>query len=74
MLCMPKITSIGNFSNSPSAIMPGAPAMISSAGWKITFSVPLKLRVLARYSAAPSSMALCASWPHMCDLPSTVLL
>lgn len=74
MLCMPKITSIGNFSNRPSAIMAGAPAITSSAGWKITFSVPLKFFVFARYSAAPSSMALCASCPHMCDLPSILLL
>ena len=48
------------------------PAPPSSAGWKITTAVPAKLRVSARYLAAPSSMAVWPSWPQACILPGTV--
>src|SRR5215813_8176093 len=44
----------------------------SSAGWKITIAVPAKLRVSARYCAAPSSIAVWPSWPQACILPGTV--
>jgi hypothetical protein len=46
-----------------------APAPPSSAGWKITTAVPSKLRVSARYLAAPSSIAVWPSWPQACILP-----
>jgi hypothetical protein len=32
--------------------------------------VPSKLRVAARYLAAPSSIVVWPSWPHACILPS----
>src|SRR3977135_1705347 len=48
------------------------PAPHSSAGWKITTAVPEKLRVSAKYLAAPSSMAVWPSWPQACILPATV--
>ena len=51
---------------------PSAPAPPSSAGWKITTAVPAKLRVSARYLAAPSSIAVWPSWPQACILPGTV--
>ena len=51
---------------------PRAPAPPSSAGWKMTTAVPAKLRVSARYLAAPSSMAVWPSWPQACILPGTV--
>ena len=48
---------------------PAPPPPPSSAGWKITTAVPSKLRVSARYLAAPSSMAVWPSWPQACILP-----
>ncbi|MCY1302048.1 hypothetical protein D9M70_516860 [compost metagenome] len=52
--------SQGNCSNSPSSIMILAPPKFSSAGWKIKWIVPSKLRRSASARAAPSSMAV---WP-----------
>ena len=71
-LCMPNTTSQGNFSNSPSAIIARAPPMPSSAGWKMKFTTPSKLRVSARYFAAPSSMVVWPSCPQACMRPSFV--
>ena len=34
--------------------------------------MPSKLRVSARYLAAPSSMVVCPSWPQACIFPGTV--
>src|SRR6202451_109991 len=56
----------------PSFTMAWAPAPPSSAGWKITTAVPAKLRVSARYLAAPKSIAVWPSWPQACILPGTV--
>ncbi len=53
----------------PSSTIALPPAPPSSAGWKITTAVPSKLRVWHRYLAAPSSMAVCPSWPQACILP-----
>ena len=49
-----------------------APPMPSSAGWKMKLTWPRKLRVRARYSAAPSSMVVWPSWPQACIRPSWV--
>ena len=68
-LCMPKICSQGNFSNSPSLTIASAPPRPSSAGWKMRWTVPSKLRVAARYLAAPSSMVVWPSWPQACMRP-----
>ena len=46
-----------------------APPRPSSAGWKMKLTVPLKLRVSARYFAAPSSMVVWPSWPQACIRP-----
>ena len=41
----------------------------SSGGWKMQTTVPSKFRVSARYFAAPSSIAVCPSWPQACMAP-----
>jgi hypothetical protein len=69
---MPKTSSMPKRSNKPSSIIARAPAPPSSAGWKMTTTVPAKLRVSARYLAAPSSMAVWPSWPQACILPGAV--
>jgi hypothetical protein len=53
----------------PSLTISLPPPPPSSAGWKITATEPAKFRVSARYFAAPSSMAVCPSWPQACILP-----
>ena len=45
--------------------------MVSSAGWKISATLPAKLRVSARYFAAPNSIVVWPSWPQACILPGT---
>src|SRR5476651_725600 len=72
-LCMPKICSQGNLSNSPSFTIASAPPRPSSAGWKMRCTVPSKLRVAERYLEAPSSMVVCPSWPQACMRPLWVL-
>ena len=69
LLCMPKICSQGNFSNSPSLTIASAPPRPSSAGWKMKCTVPSKLRVAERYLAAPSSIVVWPSWPQACMRP-----
>jgi hypothetical protein len=49
----------------PSSIMARLPVRPSSLGWNTTTTVPSKLRVSHRYLAAPSSMAVCPSWPRV---------
>jgi hypothetical protein len=49
-----------------------APPPFSSAGWKISATLPAKFRVSARYFAAPSSIVVCPSWPQACILPGVV--
>ena len=68
-LCMPNTASIGNCSNSPSWIISRAPPPPSSAGWKIRYTVPSKLRFFEKCCAAASSMAVWPSWPQACILP-----
>ena len=70
LLCSAKTASQGNLSNRPSSTMTRPPPPPSSAGWKIRCTVPSKLRVAARYLAAPSSIVVCPSWPQACILPS----
>ena len=74
LLCRPKICSQGNFSNSPSFTIASAPPRPSSAGWKMKWTVPSKLRVADRYCAAPSSMVVWPSWPQACMRPLCWLL
>ena len=52
--------------------VPRAPPKPSSAGWKMKTAVPSKLRLAARYFAAPSSIVVCPSWPQACILPAWV--
>ncbi|MNY20428.1 hypothetical protein D3C86_1539060 [compost metagenome] len=47
-LCMPNTASHGKRLNRPSLIISRAPPPPSSAGWKIRFTVPSKLRCSAR--------------------------
>ncbi len=69
-LCIPYTASHGNLSNRPSSTIARPPPSFSSAGWKMKWIVPSKLRVAARYFAAPSSIVVWPSWPHACILPS----
>ena len=61
--------SQGKRSNNPSFSISRAPPTPSSAGWKMKLTVPLKLRVSARYFAAPSSIVVWPSWPQACIRP-----
>ena len=72
LLCRAKTASQGNWSNSPSSTITRPPPRPSSAGWKMKWTAPSKLRVSARYFAAPSSMVVWPSWPQACILPSWV--
>ena len=62
--------SVWGFSRQPSAIMALAPLPVSSPGWKRIFTAPFSssLRFISR-DAAPSAMAVCASWPQACMQP-----
>ncbi|MCY1504385.1 hypothetical protein D9M68_385530 [compost metagenome] len=53
----------------PSLTISLPPPPPSSAGWKMTATLPAKLRVSARYLAAPRSIAVWPSWPQACILP-----
>ena len=53
--------------------MASAPPQPSSPGWKMKWTMPSKLRVSARYLAAPSSMVVWPSCPQACIAPFTVL-
>ena len=68
-LCAPNTMSHGKRSNSPSCTITSPPPPFSSAGWKMKCTAPSKLRVSARYRAAPSSMVVCPSWPQPCITP-----
>ena len=72
MLCMPYTSWMPKRSIMPSLTISRPPPPPSSAGWKITTAVPEKLRVSARYFAAPSSIAVWPSWPQACILPGLV--
>ena len=52
--------------------MARAPPPPSSAGWKASTTLPLKLRVSARYLAAPNNIEVCPSWPQACIFPGMV--
>jgi len=56
----------------PASIIARAPPPPSSAGWKASTILPSKLRVSARYLAAPSSIEVWPSWPQACILPGMV--
>ena len=63
-----KTPSQGNFWNRPSSTITRPPPRPSSAGWKMKWTVPLKLLLSARYRAAPSSIVVWPSWPQACIL------
>ena len=71
-VCMPNTCWMPNRSISPSSTMASPPVRPSSLGWKTTTTVPSKLRVSHRYLAAPSSIAVCPSWPQACILPGVL--
>ena len=62
-------------SSTPALIMASLPqissgAVPSSSGWNMSFTQPSSSASCAlRMRAAPSSMAVCASWPHACMKP-----
>ena len=60
-LCMPNTRWMPKRSIRPSSIIASAPAPPSSAGWKISATVPSKSRESASARAAPSSIAVCPS-------------
>ena len=66
---MPYTASTGKRSNSPSASILRAPPRPSSAGWKMSCTVPAKSRLAERCFAAPSSMVVCPSCPQACITP-----
>ena len=68
-LCAPNTMSQGKRSNRPSCTISRPPPAFSSAGWKMKCTVPSKLRVSARYFAAPSSIVVWPSWPQACIAP-----
>ena len=68
-LCMPNTSEMPNRSISPSSTIALPPAPPSSAGWKISATVPSKLRVSQRYRPAPSSIAVWPSCPQACIAP-----
>ena len=72
MLCIPNTRSMPKRSMSPSSTISLPPPPPSSAGWKMTTAVPSKARVSARYCAAPSSIAVCPSWPQACIAPGVL--
>ena len=57
-LCMPYTSCMPKRSIKPSSHISRPPPPPSSAGWKMTTAVPSKLRVSARYLAAPRSIAV----------------
>ncbi len=69
---MPYTSCTPYLSIMPSSTISLPPPPPSSAGWNITTTVPSKLRVSARYFAAPSSIAVCPSCPQACIFPSTL--
>ena len=71
-VCMPYSSWMPKRSSRPSSSMASPPVRPSSLGWKMTTTVPSKLRVSHRYLAAPSSMEVCPSWPQACILPGVL--
>jgi hypothetical protein len=69
MLWTPYSASTGKRSNRPSCIIAFAPRPCSSAGWKMKRTVPSTSRRCVRIRAAPSSIAMCPSWPQPCMQP-----
>ena len=62
----------GGTSSRPSSSMNRAPWWPSSPGWNMNSTRPASSsRRPASRRAAPTSMAVCVSWPHACIAPST---
>ena len=60
--CKPHITSTLGFSSTPSLIITFAPPVVSSAGSKISFTVPLNSSLcLFKILAVPSKIVVCPS-------------
>ena len=61
-------------SSQPFSTMACAPRTPSSAGWKISFTVPCSTsRCAIKMRATPKPMAACPSWPHACIMPGFTL-
>ena len=71
-LCRPNTCSIGNRSSMPSASMDRAPPYPSSAGWKMSCTVPVQPASATSSAAAPRRPAVWPSWPHACITPGRV--
>ncbi len=69
LVCSPYTASQEKRSNSPSASIAFAPPRPSSASWKMRWTRPAKSRCSANQRAAPSSIAVCPSWPQACITP-----
>ena len=64
-ICSPITASTWGYSITPASIIRAAPAAISSAGWKQSLTQPCSSsRCSASSFAAPSSIAVCMSWPQ----------
>jgi hypothetical protein len=76
MTCMPyaAFTRCPDASSTPSASMRPAPSQPSSPGWNMKTTSPHRSsrRPASRY-AAPTSIAVCRSWPHACISPASRL-
>ncbi len=74
-MCSPKMAPTFGFSRQPSSIIIFAPPCspmggVSSAGWKMSVTVPgMRARIPASTSATPISIAVWASCPHACITP-----
>ena len=65
------MASTAGSSRTPSSIIAGAPAAISSAGWKMNLTFPVRSpRRWASISAAAKTAAVWPSWPQACIAPA----
>ena len=68
--CMPITRVILGLFSPSCAIMRSAPPMVSSAGWKKSFTAPLSsLSMALNIFAAPSRTVVCISCPQACITP-----
>ena len=65
-----KMASTAGSSRTPSSIIAGAPAAISSAGWKMNLTLPARVsRRRVSISAAAKTAAVWPSCPQACITP-----
>ena len=71
---MCEASSTSTSSSQPFSTMAYAPRTPSSAGWKISFTVPRSASLCAaRMCATPRPMAAWPSWPQACIMPGFTL-